>query len=91
MQEEVAEVRAELTENPDAAKVEEEMGDLFFVLTNLSRHLNVDPEQALRKANAKFRRRFRAMEVTVNAPMQSLSLEQMEDLWTAAKQSEKTA
>ncbi|MGI4855028.1 MAG: nucleoside triphosphate pyrophosphohydrolase [Janthinobacterium lividum] len=91
VQEEVAEVRAELTDDPDAARVEEEMGDLFFVLTNLSRHLQVDPEQALKKANAKFRRRFHAMEVAANGPMQALSLDQMEDLWSAAKRAEKTA
>ena len=91
VQEEVAEVRAELTDNPDAAKVEEEMGDLFFVLTNLSRHLQVDPEQALRKANAKFRRRFRAMELSADRPFESLSLIEMEDLWAAAKQAERTA
>ncbi|MGI4756831.1 MAG: nucleoside triphosphate pyrophosphohydrolase [Janthinobacterium lividum] len=91
VQEEVAEVRAELTDHPDAAKVEEEMGDLFFVLTNLSRHLHVDPEQALRKANAKFRRRFRAMEVAAEPEFESLSPSQKEELWSAAKLAEKTA
>lgn len=91
VQEEVAEVRAELTESPDAVKVEEEMGDLFFVLTNLSRHLHVDPEQALRKANTKFRRRFRFMEVAATGPVKDLSLQQLEDLWSAAKRAEKTA
>ena len=89
--EEVAEVRAELTDNPDAAKVEEEMGDLLFVLTNLSRHLHIDPEQALRKANAKFRRRFRAMELATDGPFEALSLDAMESLWSAAKQAERTA
>lgn len=89
VQEEVAEVRAELTDAPDPAKVEEEMGDLFFVLTNLSRHLQVDPEQALRKANAKFRRRFRAMEVAAAGVFESLPLDEKEALWTAAKQAER--
>ena len=91
VQEEVAEVRAELTEAPDAARVEEEIGDLFFVLTNLSRHLKVDPEGALRKANAKFRRRFRAMELASSGPIESLSLAEMDALWDAAKQVEKSA
>lgn len=91
VQEEIEEVRAELTGSPDAAKVEEEMGDLFFVLSNLSRHLQVDPEQALRKANAKFRRRFRAMELAADRPFESLSLSEMEDLWSAVKQAERSA
>lgn len=89
VQEEVEEVRAELTASPDAAKVEEEIGDLFFVLTNLSRHLQVDPEQALRKANAKFRRRFRSMEQAAGAGFDTLPLDQKEDLWSAAKQAER--
>ena len=89
LQEEIAEVRAELTESPDTALVEEEVGDLFFVLTNLSRHLQVDPEQALRKANAKFRRRFRAMEQAAENGIGSLSLAEMEALWNAAKRAEK--
>ncbi len=89
VQEEVAEVRAELTVSPDLAKVEEEMGDLLFVITNLSRHLQVDPEQALRKANAKFRRRFRAMEVAAGDSFEGLPLDEKEALWTAAKQAER--
>ncbi len=91
VQEEIKEVRAELTDRPDIAKLEEEVGDLFFVLSNLSRHLSVDPEQALRKANAKFRRRFRSMELAAECPLDSLSLAQMEDLWSAAKQAERSA
>jgi ATP diphosphatase len=91
VQEEVAEVRAELTEAPDADKLEEEIGDLYFVLTNLSRHLNVDPEQALRKANAKFRRRFRFMEVAAGGSIEPLSLLEMDTLWDKAKLAEKNA
>ena len=90
VQEEVAEVRAELTSAPDAARLEEEMGDLFFVLTNLSRHLQVDPEQALRKANAKFRRRFGAMEQAAGGSLDGLSLDSMDALWNEAKAAEKT-
>ena len=89
VQEEIAEVRAELTETPDPALVEEEMGDLFFVLTSLARHLSVDPEQALRKANAKFRRRFRAMEQLAGNGLEPLSLAEMDDLWNEAKRAEK--
>jgi len=89
--EEIAEVRAELTETPDPIKVEEEMGDLLFVLTNLSRHLNVDPEQALRKANAKFRRRFRSMELSAGEAFTGLSLAEKDALWDEAKRIEKQA
>jgi XTP/dITP diphosphohydrolase/ATP diphosphatase len=91
VQEEIAEVRAEVTETPDAAKLEEEIGDLYFVLTNLSRHLQVDPEQALRKANTKFRRRFRAMEETAGEAFESLSLAEKDALWDQAKLAEKNA
>ncbi len=91
VQEEVAEVRAELTETPDPAKVEEEIGDLLFVLTNLSRHLEVDPEQALRKANAKFRRRFRFMEMAAGDAFEALPLEEKDALWNEAKRAEKQA
>ncbi len=91
VQEEIAEVRAELSEQPDAAKLEEEIGDLYFVLTNLSRHVQVDPEQALRKANAKFRRRFRAMETAAGEAFEGLSLAEKDALWDAAKQREHSA
>jgi ATP diphosphatase len=91
VQEEIAEVRAEVTESPDPAKLEEEIGDLYFVLTNLSRHLQVDPEQALRKANAKFRRRFRAMEVAAGDGFDGLSLQEKDALWDKAKAAERQA
>lgn len=90
VQEEIAEVRAEATAAPNTARVEEEVGDLLFVMTNLSRHLNVDPEQALKKANAKFRRRFGAMEDMAGERFPSLTLEQKDALWDKAKLQEKT-
>jgi ATP diphosphatase len=91
VQEEISEVRAELSEESDAAKLEEEIGDLYFVLTNLSRHLNVDPEQALRKANTKFRRRFRSMELAAGDAFEALPLAEKDALWDAAKQQERKA
>jgi XTP/dITP diphosphohydrolase/ATP diphosphatase len=91
VQEEIAEVRAEITVSPDTAKLEEEIGDLYFVLTNLSRRLQVDPEQALRKANAKFRRRFRAMEVEAGDAFHGLSLKEKDELWDRAKRVERQA
>jgi ATP diphosphatase len=81
---ELVEARDELT--PD--KVAEEYGDLLFVMANLGRHLGVDPEEALRAANAKFTRRFGAVEDALAAkgrtPAQS-DLAEMDALWDAAK------
>ena len=63
IQEEVDEVREVVAEGSvDLERAEEEMGDLFFAIANLSRKLGVEPETALRKANAKFAARFTAME-----------------------------
>lgn len=70
------------------AEVEEEFGDLLFVMANLARHLDVDPESALRGANAKFIRRFRHIEQALaskgSSPAQS-DLAEMDALWDAAK------
>ncbi|RVT40704.1 nucleoside triphosphate pyrophosphohydrolase [Sphingobium algorifonticola] len=67
---------------------EEEVGDLLFAVVNLARHLNVDPESALRGANSKFDRRFRAMENMVGDAFPSLPLMDKEALWQAAKSDE---
>jgi ATP diphosphatase len=77
--EELAELDAE-TEQPAR---EEELGDLLFAVVNLARHLNVEPEEALRKANRKFERRFRAIETKPG--FAEMSLDEMEALWTRAK------
>ena len=66
LSEEAAELVAEI-ETGDLDRVEEEYGDLLFVMANLARHLKVDPEAALRRANAKFDRRFRAIENSLRA------------------------
>jgi len=93
--EKIAEEARELVEARDRLpqeKIEEEMGDLLFVMANLARHLEVDPEVALRGANAKFTRRFRAIEAALasrgKTPSQS-TLEEMDALWDAAKAAEK--
>lgn len=79
----VDEELAELDAEHDQRRREEELGDLLFAVVNLARKLNIAPEEALRKANAKFERRFRAIE---NEPgFETLSLDQMEALWIAAK------
>ncbi len=62
---------------------EEEIGDLLFAVVNFARHLRIDPEAALRKANAKFERRFRSIETAPD--FAELSLDEKEALWTAAK------
>jgi len=85
---ELVEARAEKT----TADVAEEFGDLMFVIANLGRHLNIDPEAALRAANAKFTRRFGAVEAALAAtgktPADS-NLAQMDRLWDMVKQQEK--
>jgi len=93
----IAEETAELVEARDAgddARVAEEYGDLMFVMANLARHLRLDPEAALRAANAKFTRRFRAIETALAADGRSpsdSSLAEMDALWDAAKRAEKLA
>ena len=67
------------------------MGDLLFAVVNLARHLKVDPEEALRKGNRKFDRRFRAMEDMAGDSFVPASLEEKEALWQAAKRQEKSA
>jgi nucleoside triphosphate diphosphatase len=74
-------------------RLEEEVGDLFFVLVNIARYLSLDSESALRKTNRKFRRRFQWMEQRlhergVSSPGDS-SMEELESLWQEAKQAEK--
>ena len=88
--EEVAEVRREVESGATGhmSRAEEEMGDLLFAITNLSRKLGVEPEAALRRANEKFTTRFDAVERTLIARGRSLSeasLEEMEAEWQEAK------
>ncbi len=90
LDEEVAELRAELpAADPD--RLEDELGDLLFVLANLGRKLNLDPEAALARANAKFTRRFAAVEhylaIMGTTPAES-SLERMEAAWRHVKTQE---
>ncbi|MEM6890392.1 MAG: nucleoside triphosphate pyrophosphohydrolase [Pseudomonadota bacterium] len=93
----ITEEAAELVEardhlDPDA--LEDEFGDVLFVMANLARHLKVDPEAALRRTNAKFIRRFAAVEADLasqgKTPQQS-DLAEMDALWNAVKAREKSA
>ena len=74
------------------ATLEEEVGDLFFVMVNIARYLSVDPESALRKTNRKFKRRFQWMEErlqeTGRTPEQ-VPMEELESLWQQAKRQER--
>lgn len=91
----IAEEANELVEARDSADpdwIEEEFGDLLFVMANLGRHLGVEPETALRRANAKFTRRFAGVEAALadrgKRPEDS-DLEEMDALWDAVKAREK--
>ncbi|ESQ89603.1 nucleoside triphosphate pyrophosphohydrolase [Asticcacaulis sp. AC460] len=91
LDEETAELKAEL-DHGDLDKARAELGDLLFVLANLARKLDVEPEDALRLTNAKFVRRFESIENALHAegrtPDQS-NLEEMDALWNAAKHKER--
>jgi len=91
LDEEVAELRAELPD-ADPTRLQDEVGDLLFVLANLARKLNLDPETCLRHANEKFSRRFNAMEQTFEIGGRSLretTLDEMEAGWQAVKRKER--
>jgi ATP diphosphatase len=89
LREEMDEIEAELDASPRLAeRIEDEVGDLLFAVANLARHVKVDPDQALRRANAKFIRRFAAIEAALAAEgrkPKDASLDEMEALWQKAK------
>ncbi|MGF1592055.1 MAG: nucleoside triphosphate pyrophosphohydrolase [Kiloniellaceae bacterium] len=92
LEEEIAEIREEIGLGGAPDRLEDEVGDLLFVAVNLARHLKVDPETALRRANLKFERRFRAMEAALAAAGETAaaqSLEALEAQWQAAKRAER--
>lgn len=91
VQEEVSELTA-AREQMRQEEIEHELGDLLFTIANLARFLKVDPEQALRKTNARFRSRFGHMEqelATAGAKLEETPLERLEELWQRAKQHER--
>ncbi len=90
IREELDEFEVELGKN-DKAGEKDELGDLLFALVNLARHRKIDPEQALRDANAKFARRFGAVETALKAQgreFKTANLDEMEELWQEVKRRE---
>jgi ATP diphosphatase len=88
LEEEFAEVRAELAAGGGHERLSDEVGDLLFAAVNLARHLGIDGETALRRANQKFERRFRAIEEALRAAgrnLENASLEEMEEIWQRTK------
>ena len=91
MAEEIAELRHEIAESAPRERLEDELGDLLFCMANLARHLKLDPEHALRAANAKFERRFRAVEASFAAEGRDIAdatLDAMEERWQRVKKAE---
>ncbi len=92
LEEETAEIHAEIAQGAALERMEDEIGDLLFVAVNLARHANIDAEAALRVACAKFERRFRRIEALLGeqgkTPQES-TLEEMDALWDRAKREER--
>jgi ATP diphosphatase len=91
VEEECREIEIEVLAGSAPEAVEGEVGDLLFTVVNLARHLKVDPELALRRTNAKFRRRFAAMEQASGRELSERSAAELEALWAQAKQQEAIA
>jgi ATP diphosphatase len=91
IEEELAELCAEMAAPASRERLADELGDLLFAVVNLARHLEVDAEAALRRTNGKFERRFRAIEQALRAAdrkLENASLDELEALWQQAKASE---
>lgn len=89
LDEEIAELKVAI-EGGDTSHIDEEIGDLLFVIVNLARRLDVEPETALKKTNRKFRKRFRFIEdalAKTGMSLEEASLEEMDGLWNDAKAS----
>lgn len=93
IKEEIQELEVAFSET-DSASIEEEYGDLLFVMANLARHLKIDPEKALAAANSKFQRRFRHIEsrlASEGVPLAQAGLDRMDGLWNEARAADKAA
>ena len=88
LQEEIAELKAEIDQENNHDRIADELGDILFACVNLSRHLDVNPEQALRDSNLKFISRFKVVEQLLQQDvrlMDDCSVEELEDYWQKAK------
>ena len=88
VEEEVSELKQAMDQPQHHARLQDEVGDLFFAAINLARHLDINPETALRKANNKFEQRFRFIQTTLEEEghdLETASMEKMEELWDQAK------
>ncbi|MGI9501512.1 MAG: nucleoside triphosphate pyrophosphohydrolase [Geminicoccaceae bacterium] len=86
--EELLELKAEIAADAGADRLSDELGDLLFTVVNLARHLKIDPEEALRRTNRKFERRFRSVEQALGDERRSMAdtpLDRLEALWQSAK------
>jgi MazG family protein len=93
LNEEMLELATEVANGGEHDRLEDELGDMLFVYANLARHLHIDPESALRRANAKFCRRFGKIEDRLKSQGRSFEqsdLEEMDRLWNEAKMEERS-
>jgi ATP diphosphatase len=92
IKEEIGELEHEIATGAGKDFLEDELGDVFFAVTNLARKLNIDPEESLRRTNRKFERRFRGIEAELTKQGRKISeasLEEMERIWNQIKAEEK--
>ena len=88
VEEEISELKQEMAPPQIPSRLQSELGDVMFAAVNLARHLDINPETALREANHKFEQRFRFIQTTLEEEGQDLetaSMEKMEELWEQAK------
>jgi ATP diphosphatase len=88
IEEELDEIEDEIDDEAPKTVLEEEVGDLLFAAANLARKLDIEPENALRRATAKFERRFRQVEALARERGIGRDLDDLEDLWDEVKRSE---
>jgi ATP diphosphatase len=88
IEEEIGELRSEIADGGIADRLEDEIGDLLFTIANLARHLSIEPEAAIRRANRKFEQRFHHLEARLGADgrgPQDADAEELDELWNEAK------
>jgi ATP diphosphatase len=88
LEEELGELKAEISDGKNPERLADEMGDLLFSCVNLARHLKVDPEESLRGTNGKFERRFRHVETSIRSDgneLEKVGLDVLEERWQQAK------